>query len=47
MKSLFEHEPWQMTAFKIAFVVFIGLSIVNLYYSIQLNKKSLDKAGTA
>lgn len=44
MKSLFEHEPWQMVTFKIAFVVFIGLSIVNLYYSIQLNKKSLDKA---
>jgi hypothetical protein len=47
MHTLFEGKPWQLTAVKIGIVAFIGLSLVNLYYSIKVNKAMLDKTKTA
>lgn len=43
MHKLFEGHPKLMTAVKVGIVVFISLSLVNLYYSIQINRKLLAK----
>ena len=43
MHTLFEGKPWQLTMVKIAIVAFLGLSIVNLYYNIKINKVIADK----
>lgn len=44
MQSLFDGKPVQLTLFRLAIVAFIGLSLVNLYYSIKVNRAMLDKA---
>jgi hypothetical protein len=43
MHTLFEGKPGMLTVVKIGLVTFIGLSIINLYFSIQVNKALLSK----
>jgi len=43
MHTLFEGKPAILTIVKIGIVAFIGLSIVNLYFSIKLNRAMLKK----
>ena len=44
MDGFFKDTPGLSSVVKFAIVAFIGLSLVNLYYSIRLNRKLLDKA---
>jgi hypothetical protein len=43
MHTLFEGKPVLLTIVKVGIVAFIGLSLVNLYYSIKVNRALLDK----
>jgi hypothetical protein len=43
MHTLFEGKPGMLTLVKIGIVAFIGLSIINLVYSIKVNRALLDK----
>jgi hypothetical protein len=43
MHTLYEGKPLQLTLIKLGIALFIGLSLVNLYYSIKVNKAALDK----
>jgi hypothetical protein len=45
MHTLFEGKPAMLNIVKIGIVAFIGLSLVNLYYSIKLNRAMLRKNG--
>ena len=38
MHTLFADKPALATAVKVGILLFIGLSMVNLYYSIKINK---------
>lgn len=44
MQTLFNDKPVMLTLVKIGIVAFIGLSLVNLYYSIKVNRALLEKA---
>ena len=48
MMTMFEGKPGLANVIRFGFVVFIGLSLVNLYYSIKINR-AMDKkmSGTA
>lgn len=43
MQTLFEGKPAVLTIVKIGIVAFIALSLVNLYYSIKVNRALLKK----
>lgn len=43
MHTFFEDKPLMQTVVKISIVAFIGLSILNLYYSIKVNRALLQK----
>jgi hypothetical protein len=43
MHTLFEGKPWQLTLVKLGVIAFIGLSLVNLYLSIKINREILKK----
>jgi membrane protein implicated in regulation of membrane protease activity len=44
METLFEGKPLVLTAFRLAIIAFIGLSVVNLYLSIKVNRALLAKS---
>jgi hypothetical protein len=44
MHTLFEDKPAMLTFIKFGIVAFVVLSVVNLYYSIQVNKTLLNKS---
>ncbi len=46
MHSLFNDKPGLANFVKIGIIAFVVLSVINLYYSIQVNKKLLDKTST-
>jgi len=46
MNTLFADKPKLTMFVKVAFVAFIALSIVNLYYSIKVNRELLKKTST-
>ena len=43
MHRLFEDKPIVSNLIKLGFIAFIGFSLVNLYYSIKVNRDLLDK----
>jgi hypothetical protein len=43
MQTLFEDKPVMLTIVKVGIIAFIGLSLVNLYYSIKVNRALLNK----
>lgn len=43
MHTLFEDKPVMLTLVKVGIIAFIGLSLVNLYYSIKVNRQLLNK----
>jgi hypothetical protein len=44
MPTTFADRPGLSTFVNVAILVFIGLSVINLYYSIKVNKSILNKA---
>ena len=46
MLTLFERKPIMLTLVKIGIAAYIVLSLVNLYYSIKVNKALTDKSKT-
>lgn len=43
MHSLFEGKPAELAAIKVMIIAFFALSLVNLYYSIKVNRALLKK----
>jgi len=43
MPTTFADKPGLSTFVNVAILIFIGLSVVNLYYSIKVNKAILNK----
>lgn len=43
MHTLFNDKPIMSTLVKVGILAFIGLSLVNLYYSIKVNRVLLSK----
>lgn len=44
MQTLFNDHPKLSTLVKVGILAFIGLSLINLYYSIKVNRALLDKS---
>jgi hypothetical protein len=47
MHSLFNDKPGLAGFVKVGIILFIGLSLVNLYYSIKVNRKMNEKLNGA
>lgn len=43
MHTMFDGKPVMAAFIKVAIVAFVTMSVINLYYSIKLNRKLLDK----